>query len=40
LFTTPIVYLYLDRLSNWLQGAKHGEEVETVAPPERVRPAA
>jgi HAE1 family hydrophobic/amphiphilic exporter-1 len=40
LFTTPIVYLYLDRLSNWLQGAKHGEEVETVAPQERVRPAA
>jgi HAE1 family hydrophobic/amphiphilic exporter-1 len=22
LFTTPVVYLYLDRLQNWLNGAK------------------
>jgi multidrug efflux pump subunit AcrB len=41
LFTTPIVYLYLDRLSNWLQGTKHGEETPHVpAPQESVRPAA
>jgi multidrug efflux pump subunit AcrB len=41
LFTTPIVYLYLDRLSNWLQGAKLEEEVHVPAPPkESVRPAA
>jgi hydrophobe/amphiphile efflux-1 (HAE1) family protein len=24
LFTTPVVYLYLDRLSNFLQGSRHG----------------
>jgi hydrophobic/amphiphilic exporter-1 (mainly G- bacteria), HAE1 family len=24
LFTTPVIYLYLDRLSNWLSGARHG----------------
>src|SRR3989440_7033640 len=23
LFTTPVVYLYLDRLQNWLRGQKH-----------------
>ncbi|MGA8602883.1 MAG: efflux RND transporter permease subunit, partial [Beijerinckiaceae bacterium] len=41
LFTTPIVYLYLDRLSNWLQGTKHGEQTPHVpAPQESVRPAA
>jgi HAE1 family hydrophobic/amphiphilic exporter-1 len=40
LFTTPIVYLYLDRLSNWLQGTKHGEEVHAPATEESVRPAA
>jgi HAE1 family hydrophobic/amphiphilic exporter-1 len=40
LFTTPIVYLYLDRLSNWLQGTQHGAEAEAVASGERVRPAA
>jgi len=24
LFTTPVVYLYLDRLQTWLGGARHG----------------
>jgi len=28
LFTTPVVYLYLDRLQNWLNGTKH-EHAET-----------
>ena len=23
LFTTPVVYLYLDRLQTWLRGAPH-----------------
>jgi HAE1 family hydrophobic/amphiphilic exporter-1 len=40
LFTTPIVYLYLDRLSNWLQGTKHDEETHVPTPEESVRPAA
>jgi multidrug efflux pump subunit AcrB len=38
LYTTPVVYLYLDRLQNWLRGKKkpHGpvpveEEVRTMA---------
>jgi HAE1 family hydrophobic/amphiphilic exporter-1 len=26
LFTTPVVYLYLDRLSNWLLGLKGTRE--------------
>ena len=25
LFTTPVVYLYLDRLQTWLQGERHAE---------------
>jgi AcrB/AcrD/AcrF family protein len=30
LFTTPVIYLYLDRLSNWLsRGARHPEADET-----------
>jgi HAE1 family hydrophobic/amphiphilic exporter-1 len=36
LFTTPVIYLYLDRLSNWLSGgAKHPQAVEepTEEPP-------
>jgi multidrug efflux pump subunit AcrB len=28
LFTTPVVYLYLDRLQSWLRGEKHREPVE------------
>ena len=38
LFTTPVIYLYLDRLSNWLsRGAKHPEadEEPTEEPPPR-----
>ncbi|HTJ63243.1 MAG TPA: multidrug efflux RND transporter permease subunit [Alphaproteobacteria bacterium] len=27
LFTTPVVYLYLDRLNNWLSGRKHDRNV-------------
>jgi len=34
LYTTPVVYLYLDRLQNWLRGEKHrplgGEEREEI----------
>ena len=26
LFTTPVIYIYLDRLSDWLTGSKHGSE--------------
>jgi multidrug efflux pump subunit AcrB len=40
LFTTPVVYLYLDRLSNWLQGTKHGAETQPAGADERVRTAA
>jgi AcrB/AcrD/AcrF family len=25
LFTTPVVYLYLDRLSAWLRGGRHAQ---------------
>jgi AcrB/AcrD/AcrF family protein len=25
LFTTPVVYLYLDRLQSWLGGERHGQ---------------
>jgi HAE1 family hydrophobic/amphiphilic exporter-1 len=34
LFTTPVVYLYLDRLQNWLSGGKtHQDEApEAIAP--------
>jgi HAE1 family hydrophobic/amphiphilic exporter-1 len=28
LFTTPVVYLYLDRLQAWLRGEKHREPAE------------
>ena len=28
LYTTPIVYLYLDRLQRWLKGARRGENAE------------
>jgi hypothetical protein len=32
LFTTPIVYIYMDRLQSWLQGArKHGQAPAPVA---------
>ena len=26
LFTTPVVYLYLDRLQSWLAGARHARD--------------
>ena len=26
LFTTPVVYLYLDRLQSWLAGTRHARE--------------
>jgi HAE1 family hydrophobic/amphiphilic exporter-1 len=28
LFTTPVIYIYLDRLSTWLSGAKHHAPIE------------
>ena len=33
LYTTPVVYLYLDRLQNWLRGkdSERGEEIEVRA---------
>jgi multidrug efflux pump subunit AcrB len=32
LFTTPIVYIYMDRLQSWLQGVrKHGQATAPVA---------
>jgi multidrug efflux pump subunit AcrB len=31
LFTTPVVYLYLDRLQSWLRGEKHREPVRLLA---------
>jgi hydrophobe/amphiphile efflux-1 (HAE1) family protein len=31
LFTTPVVYLYLDRLQNWLRGERHGEPAPMLA---------
>jgi hydrophobe/amphiphile efflux-1 (HAE1) family protein len=32
LFTTPVVYLYLDRVNNWLNGRKKGEHDEPALP--------
>ena len=32
LYTTPVVYLYLDRLQTWLFGARRGPIVEDAAP--------
>ncbi|MGH8149170.1 MAG: efflux RND transporter permease subunit, partial [Steroidobacteraceae bacterium] len=37
LFTTPVIYLYLDRLNGWLSGSRHpapGQAVETQAAPQ------
>ncbi len=31
LFTTPVVYLYLDRLQGWLRGERHGEPAPLLA---------
>ena len=31
LFTTPVVYLYLDRLQSWLRGERHGEPAPMLA---------
>jgi multidrug efflux pump subunit AcrB len=31
LFTTPVVYLYLDRLQSWLRGERHGEPAPLLA---------
>jgi hydrophobic/amphiphilic exporter-1 (mainly G- bacteria), HAE1 family len=36
LFTTPVIYLYLDRLSHWLSGSK---EAKPAAPEEKPEPA-
>jgi hypothetical protein len=33
LYTTPVVYLYLDRLQNWLFSNKHGEVAAAQAQP-------
>jgi HAE1 family hydrophobic/amphiphilic exporter-1 len=32
LYTTPVVYLYLDRLQTWLFGAKQGPMIEAEEP--------
>jgi HAE1 family hydrophobic/amphiphilic exporter-1 len=31
LFTTPIVYIYMDRLQTWLQGARKHRQVPSPA---------
>ena len=31
LFTTPVVYLYLDRLQGWLRGERHRESAPLLA---------
>ena len=35
LFTTPVIYLYLDRLSHWLSGSKKAKAPAPKAEPER-----
>jgi len=40
LFTTPVVYLYLDRLQNWLNGGKSHHADADASPPEEVMPVA
>jgi HAE1 family hydrophobic/amphiphilic exporter-1 len=40
LFTTPVVYLYLDRLQNWLNGGKSHHADTDAALPEEVMPVA
>jgi Cu/Ag efflux pump CusA len=30
LYTTPVVYLYLDRLQTWFSGKPHAQEYEPV----------
>jgi HAE1 family hydrophobic/amphiphilic exporter-1 len=41
LYTTPVIYLYLDRLQDWLQGnRKKAAEAETESEAERLRPVA
>jgi Cu/Ag efflux pump CusA len=37
LYTTPVIYLYMDRLSKWLQTLRHGRLPE--APAEALGPA-
>jgi hydrophobic/amphiphilic exporter-1 (mainly G- bacteria), HAE1 family len=32
LYTTPIIYLYLDRFSHWLDGRRTVSPVDTAAP--------
>jgi multidrug efflux pump subunit AcrB len=32
LYTTPVIYLYLDRLADWLQRRRRGGETPRVAP--------
>jgi hypothetical protein len=38
LFTTPVIYLYLDRLSNWLSGSSHGKKPKISAVPVEEQP--
>jgi HAE1 family hydrophobic/amphiphilic exporter-1 len=42
LFTTPVIYLYLDRVQQWLQGenkeAKAPAEAKRQTPPGRAEP--
>jgi AcrB/AcrD/AcrF family len=33
LYTTPVVYLYLERLQNWLSGKKKQEPLQEVETP-------
>jgi hydrophobe/amphiphile efflux-1 (HAE1) family protein len=38
LFTTPVVYLYLDQFSLWMKRRRRGKAVESFAPDEPARP--
>jgi HAE1 family hydrophobic/amphiphilic exporter-1 len=38
LFTTPVIYLYLDQLSNWMSRGAKRPEAEAAAPPESDEP--
>jgi HAE1 family hydrophobic/amphiphilic exporter-1 len=37
LYTTPVVYLYLDRLQVWLRGGKHAPRSELTPEPQLIR---
>ncbi len=38
LFTTPVIYIYLDTLATWLSGRRHGPETKDEAPEDKEEP--